>query len=152
QARLAAPARDRLIRTGCALVGLSAVGLVAVAWPVAPGWLAGALWASAGFGMGISVASVSLLVLQLSPENERGANGAALQICDVLTSAALIGVGGVLLAAVTRHGGSVSLALTLIDLVMAAVAGIGVALAGRLRGSWPANEPAGTQPCGNGPA
>jgi len=133
QARLTNPARHRLIRAGCALIGGAAVGLLVVAWPWSPGWLAGVLWAFAGFGMGISMASVSVLVLQLSPEDERGANGAALQICDVLASATLIGIGGVLLAAVTSHGGRVSVALTLIDVVMAGVAALGVALAGRLR-------------------
>ena len=133
QARLTNPARHRLIRAGCALIGGAAVGLLVVAWPWSPGWLAGVLWVFAGFGMGISMASVSVLVLQLSPEDERGANGAALQICDVLASATLIGIGGVLLAAVTSHGGRVSVALTLIDLVMGGVAALGVALAGRLR-------------------
>jgi hypothetical protein len=83
--------------------------------------------------MGLSMASVSVLVLQLSPADERGANGAALQICDSLGSATLIGTGGVLLAAVTSHGGRVSVALTMVDLVMAGVAALGVALAGRLR-------------------
>ncbi|HSV66321.1 MAG TPA: hypothetical protein VLJ59_10510 [Mycobacteriales bacterium] len=75
------------------------------------------------------MASVSVLVLRLSPPDERGANGAALQICDVLASASLVGLAGVLLASIT----SPSAAITAIDLVMAAVAGIGVALAGRLR-------------------
>jgi len=133
QARLPDPARHRLVRAGCALIGGAALGLLVVAWPWSPGWLAGVLWVFAGFGMGISMASVSVLVLQLSPADERGANGAALQICDVLASATLIGIGGVLLAAVTSHGGRISVALTLIDLVMAGVAALGVALAGRLR-------------------
>ena len=133
QARRADPARYRLVRAGCALISLSAAGLVLVAWPGPPGWLAAPLWVFAGFGMGISMASISVLMLRLSPEGERGANGAALQICDVLASATLVGLGGVLLTAAVGHRGGVSFGLTLIDLVMAAVAAAGVVLAGRLR-------------------
>ncbi len=133
QARLADPARYRLVRAGCALIALSAAGLVTVAWPGPPGWLAAPLWAFAGFGMGISIASISVLMLRLSPVDQRGANGAALQICEVLASATLVGLGGVLLTTVATHGGSASVGLTLIDLAMAAVAAVGVVLAGRLR-------------------
>jgi MFS family permease len=133
QARRSDPARYRLVRAGCALISLSTAGLVLVAWPGPPGWLAAPLWVLAGFGMGISTASISVLMLGLSPADERGANGAALQICDVLASATLVGLGGVLLTAVASHGGSLPVGLTLIDLVMAAVAAVGVALAGRLR-------------------
>jgi len=103
QSRRTAPARHTLIRAGCALVAAAAAGMVAVAWPGVPGWVATPLWAVAGAGMGLGMASVSVLTLNLSPPAERGANGAALQICDVLASATLIGLGGVVLATVTAR-------------------------------------------------
>jgi MFS family permease len=133
QSRVSAANRYRLVRAGCALIALGAAGMVWVAWPGPPGWLAAVLWVFAGFGMGLSMASVSVLTLRLSPPQERGANGAALQICDVLASATTVGLGGVLLTAVAAPGGDISAGLTLIDLAMAAFAGLGVALAGRLR-------------------
>ena len=125
------PIRRRylLVRTGCALIMIGAGGLTAVAWTAVPGWLAGPLWTVAGLGMGLSMASLSVLVLDQSGAAERGANGAALQIADVLASASLIGLAGVLLVAIRP----MSLAITVIDLVMAAVAATGVLFAGRLR-------------------
>jgi MFS family permease len=125
------PVRRRylLVGTGCALIMLGAGGLTAVAWSAVPGWLAGPLWTVAGTGMGLAMASTSVLVLDLSDAQERGANGAALQIADVLCSAGTIGLAGVLLAAIRP----VSLAITAIDLMMAAVAATGVLLAARLR-------------------
>jgi MFS family permease len=133
QSRPSAPARHTLIRLGCAFVGSATGLLVLVAWPGPPGWLATPVWTLAGFGMGLGIASVGLLTLERSAPEERGANGAALQICDVLASATLIGLAGVVLATVARGGGSASVALTIVDLTMAAVAAVGVALAGRLR-------------------
>jgi hypothetical protein len=138
QSRGTAPARHTLVRTGCALVAAAAAGMAAVTWRGVPGWLATPLWTVAGAGMGLGMASVSVLTLKLSPPAERGANGAALQICDVLASATLIGLGGVVLATVTAHGHSASLALTIVNIAMAAVAATGVALAGRLRAPEPA--------------
>lgn len=133
QSRPGAPERYVLIRTGCAFVGTAAAALVLVAWPGPPGWLAVPLWILAGLGMGLGMASTSVLTLRLSAPAERGANAAALQICDVLASATLIGTAGVVLAAVVTHGGSPSVALTIVDLIMASVAALGVAMAGRLR-------------------
>jgi hypothetical protein len=49
--------------------------------------------------MGFGYPAVNLLVLELSPANERGFNAAALQIADMLGSATLVGFGGALLAA-----------------------------------------------------
>src|SRR5439155_1676600 len=76
QARRAEGARYRLVRLGCGLIGAGAAGLVVVAWAAPPGRLAAVLWVFAGFGVGISMASVSVLMLRLSPEGigKSGAN------------------------------------------------------------------------------
>jgi hypothetical protein len=76
--------------------GVALVTLVAPAW--GPAWLAGPAWAVSGIGMGLATSSVSVLVLRLSPETERGFNTAALQMSDLFGQSVLIGLGGVLVA------------------------------------------------------
>ncbi|HEX5495617.1 MAG TPA: MFS transporter [Mycobacteriales bacterium] len=128
-----AAARHRLVAVGCALITLGAASLVCVAFARVPGLLAAPLWAVAGTGMGLAMPTVSVLLLELSDRDERGQNSAALQICDMLCSAVCVGLGGVLLAAVTAGRGATGPAIALIDLTMAAIAALGVIAAGRLR-------------------
>lgn len=130
--------RHTVIRAGCGLIAGSALILVTVAWSGVTGWLAAPLWAFAGAGMGLALPSVSVLVLDRSQPADRGANSAALQICDVLGSAICVGLGGVLVAAAASRPAGTSLAVTLIDLSMAALALVGALLAARLR---PASGP-----------
>ncbi|HEY9390174.1 MAG TPA: MFS transporter [Mycobacteriales bacterium] len=126
-------ARYRLVRVGCAMIAAGAASLVLVAFTGTPGILAAPLWAVAGTGMGLAMPTVSVLLLELSEKDERGQNSAALQICDLLCSAVGVGAGGVLLAALTPGAGATTPAVVVIDLGMAAVALLGVAVAGRLR-------------------
>lgn len=121
--------RHALVRAGCALIGAGATGLVSIAFAGSPGWLAVPAWAISGTGMGLAVPSVSVLLMRLSPAAERGSHSAALQISDMLASAVTIGLGGVLLARIVP----LPAAITTVDLTMAAIAGLGVLFAGRLR-------------------
>jgi predicted MFS family arabinose efflux permease len=66
---------------------LATLSLIAAPW--GPAWLAAPLWGLAGVAMGLGDSAVNLLVLELSPANERGFNAAALQIADMLGSATL---------------------------------------------------------------
>jgi len=75
--------------------------------------------------------SLSILLLEMSPVAERGQNSAALQICDVMTSAVCIGLGGVLVAAAEHGALSLRTAVGAIDVSMAVFALAGVTLAGR---------------------
>ena len=82
--------------------------------------------------MGLGYPAVNLLVLELSPANERGFNAAALQIADMLGSATLVGFGGVLLAAFASTERPTA-AVVPFNLLMGAVALTGAALFARRR-------------------
>lgn len=135
-------ARHRIVAVGCALIAAGAASLVCVAFAGVPGMLAAPLWAIGGTGMGLAMPTVSVLMLELSSHEERGQNSAALQICDMLCSAVCVGLGGVVLATVAGGRGATPAAIILIDLTMAGIAVLGVAMAGRLRAA-PAGLPAG---------
>ena len=119
----------RLLRAGYALVGAAVCALVVVTLPSASLWLAAPLWAVAGFGMGLGYPIASVLTLGLSPEDEQGANSAALAVCDVIG-----GIIGVALAAtlVTAAGPAhLDLAMRIADPLLAAVTVAGMALTRR---------------------
>lgn len=133
QSRWSGVPRHHLVRVGCALIGVGVLSLLTVAFGVVPGWAAAPLWTVAGAGIGMALPTVSVLMLELSPKDERGQNTAALQICDMLSSAVCVGLGGVLLAVLNADRGATPAAIAGIDLLMAAVSGLGVLLAGRVR-------------------
>jgi len=63
-----------------------------------PGWLAGVGLILGGLGMGLSMASNSVLLFDYSAPDDRGANSAALQMSDALGGLLVIGAGGVVYA------------------------------------------------------
>ncbi|SDC61906.1 MFS transporter [Actinokineospora iranica] len=113
--------RTTLIRRGFVILaaGLALMPLVAAPW--GPPWLAAALWVVCGAGMGMSFPAISVLALARSAEHERGFTSSALQVADMIFSAALVGFAGVLLAGLASAAAPTA-ALVPIDLVMAAVA------------------------------
>jgi MFS family permease len=117
--------RHTLVRTGFLFTaaGMAAVTLIAPSW--GPAWLTFLLWAVAGAGMGMATSSVGVLMMAASPEQDRGFNSAALQISDMLGSATMIGLGGVLVVATAPTAGVVAL-----NLSMAALAVVGAVLTG----------------------
>jgi MFS family permease len=119
--------RSTLLRVAFCFVaaGLGAVSFVA--WNWAPGWLAYPGWAVGGAGMGLGVASISVLLLSLSPEHERGFNTSAVQLADMIGTVLLVGVGGVLVNALgsTAHP---SLPLFVFDVAMCVVALFGASV------------------------
>ncbi|WP_439661218.1 MFS transporter [Lentzea sp. HUAS TT2] len=117
--------RHTLVRVGFLFVatGIAAVTLIAPTW--GPAFLTPVLWAVAGAGMGMATSSVGVLMMAASPEADRGFNSAALQICDMLFSATMIGIGGVLVLATAPTAGVVVL-----NLSMAALAVVGAILTG----------------------
>ena len=104
-----------------------------VSQPWAPAWLVYPVWLAGGFGMGLAMASVGVLLLALTPRAERGANSSSLQISDSVSSALCIGLAGALVAASARDVLSLPAAAGTLDLVMVAVALTGAVLAGRAR-------------------
>src|SRR5581483_4970957 len=68
--------RIRLLRAGMACIALAA-GLVAIAvQPGAPGWLMYPAWSVAGFGAGLAMSTVSILLLKFTNDADRGADSA----------------------------------------------------------------------------
>jgi hypothetical protein len=119
--------RAVLLRVGFGLVTVAVVGLVPVTAGWAVPWLALPVWTVAGLGMGVGFSAVSFLLLRHSAEGEVGAHSAAAQLADQLTTAAMVGLGGALLALAPPP----STALTLLLAPVAVLAALGALLAPR---------------------
>ena len=129
--------RARLLRVAFLVVAVSLGGIALVAWHWAPGWLAMVAWTIGGAGMGLGVSSISVLLLGLSPVAERGYNTSAMQLCDMIGTVLLVGVGGVLIdvLASTAHP---SVPLFVFDVLMCLTAVFGAIVpAGRTAGRLP---------------
>ncbi|WOX24106.1 MFS transporter [Streptomyces solicathayae] len=141
------PYRDRTLVAGMILVAAAIAGAPSVLIPSVPAWTVAVAWAFGCLGMGVVIASTSVLLLELSAPEEAGANSAALQISDGLSNVLLLAAGGAAFAALggglvgaTAHGaaaaggaGSHPTAFAAVFLPMAAVAAAGAWVATRLR-------------------
>ncbi|MFJ2741572.1 MFS transporter [Streptomyces sp. NPDC087440] len=139
------PYRERLVSFGMVLVAAAIAVVPTVLIPSVPVWVVGVAWGFGCFGMGMVIASTSVLLLKLSAPEEAGSNSAALQISDGLSNVMLLAVGGAVFAAlgggsVAAHstvagaaGGSHPSAFAAVFLPMACVALVGAWVATRLR-------------------
>lgn len=135
--------RGAMIRGGFLLTALAIAGAALVLVPAVPAWVASVAWGIGGVGMGLAIASVSVLMMKLSAPEDAGANSAALQMSDALGNVLLTGLAGVLFAALgggalaagheQAEGAGSPGAFAVILLVMAGVALLGALLAGRVR-------------------
>jgi MFS family permease len=125
--------RVRLVRAGFGFVLLSALAVAVSAQPGLPGWLIYPAWGLSGIGAGLTMSSVSVLLLNYTNDADRGADSAALQLSDATASAVTTGAAGVLVAAAARGALGYTAAFTILDLAMAAVALAGVLVAGQVR-------------------
>lgn len=123
--------RQRVLRAGFLLLALALVATATAAVPALGGWPAYLTWAVAGVGMGLGMPSVGVLLLDQSPEAERGANSAAFQISDVTASALCIGLSGVLVAGAADGGGPLLPAVLAAVAVLSVPAFVGARVAGR---------------------
>jgi len=125
----------RFLAAGFFIVFIGIVGFAAILLPSVPLVVGVVTWAFAGFGMGLSYSTLSLVTLREAPLAEQGAATAGLQLSDVLGTSLGTGVGGALIAFGARSGspGWVGLAGTFV--VAAAVAVAGLAITRRLGGS-----------------
>jgi MFS family permease len=93
----AAPQRQVRVGMACIAAGIAAIALAVVpAVPVLASMLG---WSAAGFGMGLVYPALTVVMLELSDPAEQGRNSSALQLGDGLLSAAVLALGGTLLAA-----------------------------------------------------
>ncbi|TXS36113.1 MFS transporter [Streptomyces sp. OR43] len=99
------PHRDRLMVGSMVLVAAAIAAATAVLIDGVPVWTVAVAWAFGCFGMGMVIASTSVLLLKLSAPEEAGANSAALQISDGLSNVLLLAAGGAAFAAL--GGGAV---------------------------------------------
>jgi hypothetical protein len=104
-----------------------------IAVPDVPGWLAYPAWLLAGMGAGLTMSSVSVLMLNFTTDADRGADSAALQLSDATASALTTGLAGVLVAAAARGALSRTSAFVTLDATMCVVAALGAVLAVRAR-------------------
>jgi MFS family permease len=105
--------------------------LVIVARPAVSLWVAVPIWTVAGLGMGIVMPTISVLQLELSPDDEQGANSAALQISDMVGSIVGIAAAGALVTGYGLH--RITTAVTIADLALAGVAVAGALVARRAK-------------------
>lgn len=137
------PYRERLMTFGMVLVAASIAGAPAVLIDAVPVWTLAVVWAFGCFGMGLVIASTSVLLLHLSAPEEAGANSASLQISDGLSNVLLLAGGGAAFAALgggtvahasgAAAGGSHPAAFVVVFLPMAGVALVGAWVTTRLR-------------------
>ncbi|MEU5582879.1 MFS transporter [Streptomyces huasconensis] len=99
------PHRTRLVAAGMVLVAASIAAAPTVLIEAVPVWVIAVAWGFGCFGMGLVIASTSVLLLQLSAPEDAGSNSAALQISDGLSNVLLLAVGGAAFAAL--GGGTV---------------------------------------------
>ncbi len=122
--------RARLVIRGAGLLTTGLVALTVLAlWEGAPLPALAAALAIGGLGMGVGSTTLSVLILDLTPEAEHGRASAALQLADVLGTVIGIAAATALFAAVHRDGEST--AYVVIWAALAAVAAVGLVVAPR---------------------
>ncbi|MFI1677235.1 MFS transporter [Streptomyces sp. NPDC020607] len=150
------PYRARLVASGMVLVAASILAAPTVLIEGVPVWVVGVAWGFGCFGMGMVIASTSVLLLRLSAPADAGSNSAALQISDGLSNVLLLAAGGAAFAALgggtvgAGHGageatGSHPAAFVAVFVPMAVVALAGAWVGTRLQGprtEHPAEVPA----------
>jgi MFS family permease len=125
--------RARLVTGGLLLVATGIVITASVLAPAMPPFMAAIGWLVAGLGMGVGITSLSVLVLELSPIEEQGANAAALQVSDALGSILFIGAAGAIFAGLHSPGQDNAGVFLLIFAVMTVLALAGAVVAPRVR-------------------
>jgi MFS family permease len=96
--------RDHIVVVGVLATVLGLVLITITAWlPGQISWLAMLGWVVGGFGMGLQVASTSLVVMELSAEAELGRNTSSLQVSEALGNAVAAGIAGTIFAALLAH-------------------------------------------------
>ncbi|WP_406352603.1 MFS transporter [Streptomyces sp. NBC_00658] len=136
------PYRERLMFLGMVLVAAAIAAAPSVLIPAVPVWIVAVAWAFGCLGMGLVIASTSVLLLHLSAPEEAGTNSASLQISDGLANVVLLAAGGAAFAALgggtvshaaTSASGSHPAAFAAVFLPMAGVALVGAWVTTRVR-------------------
>jgi MFS family permease len=122
--------RSLLIRAGFLMCGLAIAGAGLALFRAVPAYCVAVFWTVGGLGMGLTIASVGVLMLAFSAVDDTGENSASLQVSDALGNVLMAGTAGVLFSLVgtgTRGG------FAAIFATMSVVALVGAAICGRTR-------------------
>lgn len=122
----------RFLVAGFATLIVGIVGFATILSPDVPLVVGVAMWGVAGFGMGLSYSTLSLVVLREAALAEQGAATAGLQLSDVLGTALGAGIGGALIAFGARAGEPAWVGLAATFGIAIAVALFGLGLTSRL--------------------
>lgn len=123
--------RARLVAGGSGALALAITGLGALTGAGAPVWAYAAPMALCGLGMGIASTTLSVLILDLAPEQEHGRAASSLLLADVLGS--VVGLSGTTLAYGLLYRSGEVAAYQDIWWALAAVAALGVVSGARCR-------------------
>jgi MFS family permease len=137
-----APVRERLVPVGMGLTATAIALVPLVLVHAVPVWVVAAGWCLAGMGMGMTIATLTVLMMGVSRPQDSGTNSAALQVSDALGQVVFVGAAGTAFAAL--GGGSLApsahaavthhpLAFTGVFLPAAALASAAALIATRLR-------------------
>ncbi|MHA6760319.1 MFS transporter [Streptacidiphilus sp. PAMC 29251] len=126
----AARHRSALIRAGFLMSAFAIAGAGLVLFPAVPAYAVALFWIVGGLGMGLTIASVGVLMLAFSEADDTGENSASLQVSDALGNVLLTGLAGVLFSVV---GTGSSGGFAAIFATMTGVALVGAAVCGRTR-------------------
>ena len=125
--------RSKVVRGGLSLVILSVVTLPVSMNSSVPPWVAGISWGIGAYGMGMSIPSVAVQVMRLSPEKDQGRNSAAIQIVDAVCVSLVVSLLSLGYSASIKGAGVTAGTFTLLWLASAAVGLVGFVVAGRMR-------------------
>lgn len=121
----------RLLRIGMWMIALGIAGVACAVSPSVPVAVGIVGWIAAGLGMGALFPTLSVLTLELSPPNRQGVNSSALHLCDALSTATVLAIGGSVFAALLTR--APSMAYLAGFAISAAIALLGAVLASRVR-------------------
>lgn len=126
--------RRRTIRAGLVFVTVGVAATALVLFPEVPAAIAPLAWAVAGFGMGLSSPTASLVVLEEAPAGRVGASTAALQLTDTLGFALGAGLGGAAVALALAEGWDRAVGIGMAHGIAVAAGLVGLVAARELRG------------------
>lgn len=123
--------RVAFLRAGFSLMTLGALIVGSAVLGPVPGGVAAAGWLVTGLGMGLSFPSLSVLMLKLSSPQDVGRNSSAIQLCDSLSVASVLALGGSLFAALYQQSSVAAFAVVFAISTLLPL--LGVVLSGRVR-------------------
>lgn len=133
QGRYSTPTNaSRLVAIGSSVVAGSLLLLPLLVLVDTPIWVAAVILCVCEIGLGLALPAVSVQVFRLSEEERQGFNSSALQIVDTILSAMLAALLSVIYARAVDGGGTGAGTFTLIWVISAIPAIIGVLLARRM--------------------